>query len=433
MKIETPRGVKDFGPEDMIIREWVIETLKNVFRRYGFDALETPALESLKVLTAKSGKEIEKQIFKIEDGEIGLRFDLTVPLARFVASNPQIPKPFKRYAIGPVWRREEPQAGRLRQFYQADIDICGVKSVEADVECIACAVDCLKELGFKNFKIRINNRKVLEGFVEVVRRNYNLGVLDKLSIFRAIDKIEKIGKDKVIEELTKLGLNKQQASFLMKIISSTGSFEKLIEQSEKLLGSIQIGREGLEELKQMYDLSKAYGIDSFMDLDFTLARGLDYYTGPIFEVEAFTKTRVGSIAGGGRYDKLIEIYGGQPTPTTGISLGIERIVEIIKKEGIVELPKTNVKVFIACSTEDVKKEAIKIARDLRKYKIPARLDVSGKDLKRQLEYADSIGVPYVVIVGKKELSEGMLKLKDMRKREEKVVPIEDIPKILGER
>lgn len=201
--------MKDFSPEEMIIREYVIQTIKKIFESYGFETIETPAIEEVELLTAKSGEDVAKQIFRIEsekERKIGLRFDLTVPLARFIANNPQIPKPFKRYVIAPVWRYEEPQSGRMRQFYQADIDVCGSKSMEADVECIACALDCLKALGFKGLRVRINNRKVLEGFVELIKKKIPEEAkieFGSAEIFRSIDKIGKIGADGVKEELEK--------------------------------------------------------------------------------------------------------------------------------------------------------------------------------------------------------------------------------------
>jgi len=436
MKFQPPKGTRDFSPEEMIVREYVIQTIKKIFESYGFDTIETTALEDLELLTAKSGEDVAKQIFRIEtekERKIGLRFDLTVPLARFLANNPQIPKPFKRYVIAPVWRYEEPQAGRLRQFYQADVDVCGSKSMEADVECIACAVDCLKALGFKGLRVRINNRKILEGFIEVIKKEVVKEVkieFGSLEIFRIIDKIGKIGTEGVKEELRKIGLPKEQIEDLLKMITVNGKFENVFKRGEKLLANVQKGKEGMGELKQIYEFSKFYGISDLIVLDFSLARGLDYYTGPIFEIEAKTEKNVGSLAGGGRYDNLIELYGGQQTPATGISLGIERIMEIIKEEKMIRLPKTKVKVFVATVDEYVKKEGIKIAGVLRKNGISVQTDLMKRNLTKQLEYADALGIPYVVIVGKNEIKKNKFKLRDMEKKTEKELKIEDITKLL---
>jgi len=437
VKFQPPKGMRDFGTEEMIIREYVIQTIKKIFEAYGFETIETPALEELELLTAKSGEDVAKQIFRIEsekEKKLGLRFDLTVPLARFLANNPQLPKPFKRYAIAPVWRYEEPQAGRLRQFYQADVDICGSSSMEADVECIACAVDCLKALGFKDLKVRVNNRKLLEAFVEILKEKIPEEVkieFGSLEIFRAIDKLGKIGKDGVKEELKKIGMPEKQIEELLKIISIEGKYEEVLKEGEKLLKNNSKGKEGIEELKQIYEFSKIYGIAELLVLDFSLARGLDYYTGPIFEIEV-KKEKIGSLAGGGRYDKLIELYGGKPTPATGISLGIERIMEILKKEKKIKLQKTRVKVFVANVEESVKKEAIEIANKLRKEGIPTQVDLMKRNLTKQLEYADALGIPFVVIVGKKEVEKKKFKVKDMEKKIEKELGVEEIIELLKE-
>jgi len=433
MKFQTTKGTRDFLPDEMITREHVLQTIKNIFESYGFDTIETPAFEDLELLTAKSGEDVAKQIFRIEtekERKLGLRFDLTVPLARFLANNPQIPKPFKRYAIAPVWRYEEPQAGRMRQFYQADIDICGSESMEADVECIACAVDCLKALGFKNLKVRVNNRKVLEGFVEIIKKKIPEEVkieFGSLEVFRAIDKIGRIGTDGVREELKKIGLPKKQLGDLLEMVTIKGKFKEVLENGKKLLGNFA---EGIMELEQMYEFSKSYSISDLLVLDFSLARGLDYYTGSIFEIEAETKKRVGSLAGGGRYDNLIELLGGRATPATGISLGIERIVEIMREGKLFESQKTKVKVFVANVDERVKSETIKIAQRLRKEGIACQTDMMNRSLTKQLEFADSLGIPYAIIIGPKELKEKKFKLRDMNKKIEKELTLEQMISML---
>jgi histidyl-tRNA synthetase len=435
MKFKAPKGTRDFLPQEMIIREYIIQKIKQVFESYGFEPLESPAFEDLKALEAKCGTDIKEQIFKFEDKagrRLGLKFDLTVPLARIVANNPQLPKPFKAYQISKVWRYEEITKARKREFWQADIDVIGSKEMEAEVECMACAVDCLKALGLKDFVIRINNRKVLNGFIELIKKKVPEEMkieFGSLEVFRAIDKLEKIGVDGVREELKKIGLLEKQIKDLLRIITIKGKFKKVLEKGKKLLEKIPEGMEGIKELEQIYELSKFYNITDLLLLDFSLARGLDYYTGPIFEIIEKTN-RLGSLAGGGRYDNLIEILGGRPTPATGISLGVERIAEIIKEKKILDLPKTKVKVFVANVNTKMKKEAVKIAQKLREKGISCQTDLMNRSLTKQLEFADSLGIPYTIIVGEKEWKKGKLKLKDMKKKTEKTLKIEEIFKIV---
>jgi len=418
MKFQTPKGTKDFLPQEMVRREYIIQKIKEVFESYGFEPMETPAFENLKLLVAKSGEDIVRQIFQFEDKagrKLGLRFDLTISLARIVASNPQLPKPFKRYEIGPAWRYEEPQLGRMRQFYQADIDVCGSESLEADVECIACAVYCLKYLGLEKFAVRISNRKILDGLLELAGINKEKNLI----VFRVIDKLDKIGEKGVKNELLKIDLAEEQIQKLLNFITIKGKYKKVLMRIKKILAGIKIGEGGFKELEKIFELSKNYGISDLISLDLSLARGLDYYTGPIFEIVEDTKKLIGTLAAGGRYNNLIELLGGRPTPATGISLGIERIIEIIKSEKMLDLPKTKVKVFVANVNEKIKKEAIKIAQKLRKKSISCQTDLMNRSLTKQLEFADSLGIPYVIIVGEKELKKKKLKLKDMRRKSEK--------------
>jgi histidyl-tRNA synthetase len=357
-------------------------------------------------------------------------------MARVVASNPQLPKPFKRYAIAPAWRYEEVTAGRKREFYQCDIDVVGSSSMEADVECIAAAVDCLIALGFKNFDIVVNNRKILDGFIELIdirRVDIDKLLMDEgrrdLDIFRAIDKIGKFGEELVKEELKKAGLNDEQIKKLMELISAKGDFKKVLEQGRKLLKGISIGEDGLKKMEELFEFGKIYGIDKMLILDFSLARGLDYYTGPIFEIKTKIGEKIGSIAAGGRYDNLIELLGGRPTPATGISLGIERIVEIMKENKMFNLPKTNVKIFVA--DVKVKNDAVRIAQELRKNGISCQTDLMNRNLTKQLEFANSLGVSYVLIVGEKEIKSRKFKLRDMQKKIEKEMNLEEVIKLLN--
>jgi histidyl-tRNA synthetase len=418
-KFQTPKGTRDFLPEEMVRRQFVINKIERVFEKFGFEPFTTPAFEEFELLAAKSGEDVKKQIYDFEDKggrRLGLRFDLTVPMARVVANNPQLQKPFKRYAIAPVWRYEEITATRKREFWQCDADVVGSSSMEADVECIAAAVECFKELGFKDFTILVNNRKVLDGFIEIVCAEKN----KDLDIFRALDKLKKFGEEIVTTELKKIGLVDKQTEQLMKMIIAN------FAQGTEWLKANIVGREGINELVEMIKFTKIYGIDKMIKIDFSLARGLDYYTGPIFEIIIKGYAKYGSVAGGGRYDKLIETFGGRQTAATGISLGIERIIEIMEQEKMFKLEKSKTKVFVANVNEKVKNEAIKITQELRKEGINCLTDLMGRSLSKQLEYADNMQIPFVVIVGEKELKNKKVKIRNMKRKEEKEVPIKKI-------
>ncbi|NIO21052.1 MAG: histidine--tRNA ligase, partial [Candidatus Aenigmarchaeota archaeon] len=316
---QTPRGTRDFLPIEMIKRDYILETVRKVFESYGFDPLETPAFEEWNLLAKKGsgGEEIKNEIYYFKDKsnrELGLRFDLTVPMARVVAVNPQLSKPFKRYQIGRVWRYDRPQAGRYREFWQADVDIVGAKSVEADLECIVVMVEVLKKLGFEKFSVSLNNRKVLNGMIEFV----DIPKKKSPAVFRILDKLEKIG-DKDVKKELKSEINPKKAEKLLELINRRGEPKEILEKEMKVLGSNDTARIGIEELKEIVEKAKVYGIADRIEIDFSLVRGLDldYYTGPIFEISVETKKNVGSIAGGGRYDNLIELYGGNWTPATG--------------------------------------------------------------------------------------------------------------------
>lgn len=430
-KFQTPRGTRDFLPEEMIRLEYVMNVLKKTFEKYGFSNFETPAFENFELLAAKGGggDAIKDQIYYFKDKsdrELGLRFDLTVPLARVVANNPQLPKPFKRYCIGRVWRYEEIRKDRFREFWQCDIDTIGSSSMEADAEILAAVVETLENLGFKKFCIKLNNRKILTGLVELIK----IPEEKKFDVFRAIDKLDKFDEDTVKNELGNAGLDKEQISQLFKLIKLEGSPEKVLKEGERILNKTKIGMEGLKELKEMVDFSKSYGFTDKIVIDFSLARGLDYYTGPIFEALDTSGKNIGSLAGGGRYDKLIEIFGGRSTPATGISFGIERIIEVMKEEKILDLSKTKVKVFVANVNEKVKNETIKIVKKLRKDGISCLVDLMNRNLTKQLEYADGLGIPYVVIVGPEELKRKVVKVKDMKRKKESELKIEKLAKTL---
>ena len=415
------KGTRDLLPEEMIIRQEVLDRIKNVFEIFGFQPLETPALEAWEVLSAKGagGEEILKETYNFEDlgkKRVGLRYDLTVPLARVIASNPNLNLPFKRYQIQNVWRYGDVSKGRLREFLQADIDIVGSKSMLADVEVIACAITCLQSLNFKDFLVRINNRKILSALVKFCELEEK-----SLEIFRSLDKLEKIGKENVKKELEEKGVSKQSIKKIFEFLELDESPEKTFEKIESL--GIEEGKEGIDELREILFYLEQIGMKERVKVDLSLARGLDYYTGPIFEISAGGK--IGSIAGGGRYDKLISLFCGREIPATGISLGIERIIEVMKERKMVERKKSNVEVFVATVNERVLKKSLKIIQTLRKNGIKTDFDLRERNLTRQLEYANSLGVPFVIIIGEKELEENKVRIRDMKERKENEMRLED--------
>ena len=426
MKFQPLKGTRDFLPEEARIRQEVLATVKNVFETFGFQPLETPSLESWEVLAAKKGggPEVLKETYSFKDKSgrmVGLIYDLTVPLARVVASNPDLPLPFKRYQIQKVWRYGDVAKGRLREFLQCDIDTVGSESMLADAEVIACAVTVLEKLGFKDFFVRINNRKLLSALLK------QAGIEKKVEdVLRAIDKLDKIGVDGVKDELKRLKVPESSIKKLLELISIKGD-ASILEEVKKVLGKC----EGISELEELLSFLALMGVSERIRVDLSLARGLDYYTGPIFEISV--EEGVGSIAGGGRYDKLIGILSGRDIPATGISLGIERILEVMKRRKMVEERRSSVKAFVAYPNQSILNEVLKLVKELRSSNIKTDFDLRGRKLTRQLEYADALKIPYVIILGETELKKGVVRVRDMQKREEFEVKREEVAKFLSER
>ena len=439
MIYKAPRGTRDFLPNEMIKIEYVTKTLRDVFEKYGYEPLNTPVFESWETLRIKCGDEVEKQIYKFKDKKgrnLGLRFDLTVPLARIIAGNPTLLKPFRRYCISKVWRYERPEAKRrFREFLQADLDIIGSDRSEADAEVLAAACDCLETLGLQNFFIKLNNRKVLEALTSLA----GIPINKHLEVFRIIDKLEKIGLNGVRAELKeKLGPESEEA--IERLLVYIRKNEKdLFEMAkdyqynnndEKM--DIQRLIEGLDELVKITKIIGQYGVSEKIIMDFSLARGLDYYTASVFEIIIEKGRDFGSVGGGGRYDNLISLYGGEQTPATGISFGIDRIISVMEKEKLFKLPKIKTKVFVAPIRSIMKTEAIKIAQTLRRNKIPTEIEIMDRSLKRQLEYINKKEIPFALIVGEKEVSKGYVVLRDMRHNTQKLIEISHLPQHFNE-
>ncbi len=404
MKFQTPRGTRDFLPEAMMKRHFVIDTARTVFENWGFDPLDTPAFEEYALLTAKSGEAIKDEIYHFKDKsdrDLGLRFDFTVPLARVVVNNPDIPKPFRRYQLGPVWRYDRPGSGRYREFWQADVDIVGAEGASADAEVVACACDALRKMGMSNFYVRVNNRKIINAFLG----SLNLVAPD---ILRSIDKLEKIGDDAVKEELKEKGVGSDEIEAVMDFVKGT----------IKDAGDILDDKKGIEELKEMVSILESFQIP--VKIDLSMVRGLDYYTGNIFEINQEGSL---TITAGGRYDKMIEGFGGRPTSATGISLGVDRLINLVQ----LEFGKTKTHVYLA--NVKSKEKVLEIAKQLREIGINSEYDVMGRSLSKQLEYVNSKGIKFLIVVGEKEISSGVVKIRNMFNGNEKDIELRNLQRI----
>jgi len=417
MKFQPPKGTRDLPPEEAKRYETFLELFRRTAERCGFLPLDTPAFESFELLAAKGGlgEAVRDEIYYFKDKgerELGLRFDLTVPLARFFTNNPSLPKPFKRYQTGKVWRYDNPQAMRWREFWQADVDIIGSGSMLADVECLAVAVDCLKSIGFKDFTIRLNNRKLMEYLFERV----GVPKAKILEVFKAVDKLDKLGEEKVRNELDAASVNSDP---IFKILKSKGSNEDLLAKVRKEYGNC----DGLKELESLLGFAAQLGIADFIRIDLDLMRGLEYYTGPVFEL-ALGKSKV-SCGGGGRYDNLVKLYGGPDSPATGFSLGIDRVMAVATEEGLLQA-QVAAKVFVASVNDEVRREVMGIAARLRAAGISADYDISERKLSKQMEYASSLKIPYVIVIGPEELKSKSAKLRDMLSGKERQIKLAEL-------
>jgi len=404
-RVRPPRGFRDFTPEMMILRKELLSKLERVFQLYGYDPIDTPALEYWETLAGKYGEEAEgRLIWRFRDPwsgrEYALRYDLTVPLARFIANHQDIPLPFRRYHIGPVWRHEEPQRGRYREFYQCDADIVGSPYPEADAEIVNLAVDSIKALGFEaGFQVRVNDRRLLRGVYEV-----ELGLENPLPVYRAVDKLDKIGIEGVRSELEKLGLASTTISRILDLLEVRMPIgEAVAELRGRYGGKNTHIDEALNHLEGMASLLHG---DADIILDMSLVRGLDYYTGPILEV-VLERPRIGSVAGGGRYDGLIGIFLGKQIPATGVSIGIERIIDAGIELGIYSLEKkTLTQVQVIVLDGDSFDYAWRVASMLREHGIRTRIDVSRASPKSQRKKARRLQVPLLAFIGSEEKARG---------------------------
>ncbi|MDT7884943.1 MAG: histidine--tRNA ligase [Thermoflexus sp.] len=429
MEPRLPRGMRDILPEQMMLRRYVIRAFEEIFEAYGFEPLQTPALELRETLMGKYGPDAEKLIYdaRHREGkeELSLRYDLSVPLARVVAMYPNLPRPFKRYQIAPVWRAERPQKGRYREFYQCDADIVGTSSMAADAEIISLIHEALTRLGFRNFVILLNDRKLLTGL-----GRYS-GVPEPLlgSLYRAIDKFDRLGLEGVQEEMRRYGIPEEAIARMLELLRIEGDHAEILGELSRRMQAAEIpeGLEGIRELEALLRFVEAMGVPSERyRISFTMVRGLEYYTGPIFET-VVTEPKIGSITGGGRYDGLVGLFARQSVPMTGTSFGIERIIDVIQELGMAppDLPRTPVQVLVTVFDEPRMGASIALAQAFRRAGLKVMLYFEPRRLEAQLRYAHQKGIPFVAILGPDEEARGVVTVRDMGSGEQRTLPPEE--------
>lgn len=451
MKPSTPKGTRDFSTLEMARRNYIFDTIREVFRLYGYRQIETPALENLSTLMGKYGEEGDKLLFKVLNSgdylkdvdesllasrdslrtaaticDRGLRYDLTVPFARFVVQHrEEIQLPFKRFQIQPVWRADRPQKGRYREFYQCDADVVGSDSLLNEVELLQMIDEVFRRLHIR-VAIKLNNRKVLAGIAEIV------GEPDKLiDITVAIDKIDKIGIDKVNEELAERGLAPAAIEALRPILEISGSTAERLDKLATLLAGSETGTKGVEELRTVIGCSEALGLEADLELDVSLARGLNYYTGTIIEVKALDYA-IGSISGGGRYDNLTGVFGMGGISGVGVSFGADRIYDVLN--GLDLYPADagrSTRVLFANFGAAESAASMKLVKSLRAAGIAAEVYPDSAKMKKQIGYANALGVPFFAIIGESELADGTVTVKNMTTGEQQTVPAAEVASIVG--
>ena len=449
-KPSIPKGTRDFTPLQMARRNYIFDTIKSVFRLYGYQQIETPAMENLSTLMGKYGEEGDKLLFKILNSgdwkqaitpemlaestigqltskvsEKGLRYDLTVPFARFVTQyRNDIQFPFKRYQIQPVWRADRPQKGRYREFYQCDVDVVGTDSLLSELELIQIVEEVYRRLGI-NVCLKLNNRKILSGIAEVI------GEADKIvDITVAIDKLDKIGLEKVNEELLEKGLPQEAVDKLQPILALSGTNSEKLQTLREVLASSEVGLKGVEETQTILDYAQAADVQLLIELDLTLARGLNYYTGAIFEVKALD-VQMGSITGGGRYDNLTGIFGMPGVSGVGISFGADRIYDVLTELNLYPADVlVGTQLLFATFGQAELNYAVKWAKQLRAQGFSVEVYPEPQKMKKQMTYADQKQIPYVAIVGSDEMAAGKVMLKNMQSGEQQLVSIDALISIL---
>ena len=457
IKPSIPKGTRDFSASEMVKRNHIFNTISSVFKKYGYQEIQTPTMENLNTLTGKYGDEGDKLIFKVlnsgdylsnipaeklesrnsqllisEISEKALRYDLTVPFARYVVMHRnEISFPFKRFQIQPVWRADRPQKGRYREFYQCDADVVGSESLINEAEFVLIYQEALTKLGLKDFTIKINNRKILSGIAEIIGKPELI-----VDMTVAIDKLDKIGLDGVTKELIERGFTSSDIKTLNPIINLSGSNEEKLNNLRSVLASSEIGLKGISEIETIFSyldkfsiLNTQYSILN-LELDITLARGINYYTGAIFEVKT-NEVAMGSIGGGGRYDDLTGMFGLSDLTGVGISFGADRIYDVLEELKLFpQSTSESTKVLISNFDEKAEKFALPLLQTLRDKGISAEIYPSSAKLKKQMAYADDKNIPFVILIGSDEMETGLLSIKNMKSGEQQKLTAEEIASLL---
>lgn len=428
----TLPGFMELKPNEQILFNQIKEKIEESYKRFGFLPLDTPILELSGVLLAKAGGETEKQIYRFTRGDdLAMRFDLTVPLAKYVSKNyGELQFPFRRYQIGKVYRGERPQKGRFREFYQADIDIIGdgELSIMNDAEIPSIIYTTFKNLGFDDFTIRINNRKILNGLFEYL----NIVELST-KIMRIIDKLEKIGKENVKLELLKLNIEEENVIKILEFISISGNNEEKIEALEKLNIKNEVFEKGLFELKEVVKYIRLFGVpEENFSIDLTIARGLDYYTGTVYETFLDNYREIGSVCSGGRYDNLAENYTDKSLPGVGIAIGVTRLFDQLNDLKLIKTEKESISDVLVISTSDDVSECLPIANTFRKEGINTEVYMNDKKMKAKFKYADKLKIPYVAIIGEDEVKENKVSLKNLVTGKQDTINVQEAVEILKE-
>jgi histidyl-tRNA synthetase len=450
-KPTLPKGTRDFGPAAMAKRQYIFNTIRGVFQTYGFQPLETPAMENLSTLTGKYGDEGDQLLFRILNSgdflkdadptalveknskaispqitEKGLRYDLTVPFARFVVMNRnEVTFPFKRYQIQPVWRADRPQKGRYREFYQCDADVVGTNSLVCESEIILMINDVFKGLGIKDYTIKINHRGILGGLAEVIGAKGN-----ETSLFVAIDKLDKIGEEKVKEELRARGISDESLKTLFEILNIKGSTTNKLALLNKRFATSKQGEKGLLDLKEVFNIVDSLGNEErHVEFDIALARGLSYYTGCIFEVK-INNVSIGSVSGGGRYDNLTQAFGDKDNLSgVGFSFGVDRLYDAMEELQLFPTDaQISSKLLVCHLDEESFRYGLKILSKLREAKIPSEIYPEVTKIKKQLDYANKKMIPFTIVIGSEEVKTSELAFKNMGTGDQVKLDIEDIIK-----
>ncbi|MFA4719997.1 histidine--tRNA ligase [Pyrococcus kukulkanii] len=420
--IERVKGTRDFLPEEMAKRRWVFERIREVFERYNFKEILTPVMEYTKLFELRSGEEVVRQLYAFKDKggrDVSLRPDMTSSVARLYVNQFQnAPKPIKWYYIANMFRYEEPQSGRYREFWQAGVELIGSDKVEADAEVISLFVESYLSVGLKDFTVNIGDRVLLDEFAKM------LGVKDDIGLMRIIDKKDKLTQEEFIDELKKFGLDDVGVEKVLSLVEIKGRPSEVLPKAEELFKS-EKGKGEIRRLYELVDLLDAYGVSSWVMIDLGIARGFDYYTSVVFEAIAPNDLGIGSIGGGGRYDNLIEVFGGRPTPATGFAIGIERLIPILEWKDLIPEIDLSPDVYVV-PVGDTKREAISIASRLRREGIKAEVELMGRKLRKALDYANRIKAKTTIIVGRKDLERGVVTIRDMESGEQREVKVEEV-------